>query len=169
MKVNVLQPKANVGRAYIFSFLTSAEELDIKISQYSLEGEIEVKGEIVYTGTYFRVTGAVHLSKKFQCDRCLEYSSHAQTLSFDEECKEVVSEEDEVSDDIACFSGNEVDITNLIRETILLSQPLNNICSPDCRGLCLKCGANLNDEECGCDRHIVDPRLAALQKLLNKR
>ncbi|WIW69604.1 YceD family protein [Anaerosinus gibii] len=168
MKINVVQPKTNVGKAYIFSFTTSAEELDINVSQYTIDGNVDIKGEVLYTGTCFRISGDISFTKSFQCDRCLEYFSQKQMLSFLEECKAEVSDED-VGEEVICFSGNEVDIANLIRETILLSQPLNNICSPDCRGLCLKCGANLNDEECGCDRHIVDPRLAALQKLLNKR
>ena len=83
--------------------------------------------------------------------------------------EEYQDDKDIEKEDAIEFSGDEIDISDVVRETILLAQPLNNICSPDCRGLCLKCGANLNDEECGCDRHIVDPRLAALQKLLNKR
>ena len=115
----------------------------------------------------FRISWNISLSKIFQCDRCLETFSQNQVLKFYEDCEAKVNDKDN-GKELFCFSGNEIDITNLVRETILLSQPLNNICSPDCRGLCLKCGANLNAEQCGCDRHVVDPRLAALQNLLNK-
>ena len=67
------------------------------------------------------------------------------------------------------FNGDAIDIADMIRDTILAAQPLNNICSSDCRGLCPKCGADLNKGDCGCDRFIPDPRLAALQHLLKKK
>ena len=67
------------------------------------------------------------------------------------------------------FDGDVIDLTSVIRDVLLSDQPLNNICNADCRGLCLKCGANLNYGDCGCDRTVIDPRLAALQQLLIKK
>ena len=69
-------------------------------------------------------------------------------------------------DGCTLFSGDMIDIAALIRDTILTAQPLQNLCRTDCRGLCSRCGANLNDGDCGCDRRSVDPRLAALQAML---
>ena len=79
------------------------------------------------------------------------------------DCRVYIEKEDDIE-----FSGDEIDISDVVRETILLAQPLNNICSPECRGLCLKCGANLNETDCNCDRHVMDPRLAALQDFFKK-
>lgn len=167
MKINVIQSQENIGEQYIFEFVTSANDLDVIVDQYSIQGDITVKGYIVNTGNAFKVSGNIDLLKHFQCDRCLENFTHKQEFSFSEEYKRV----DEIilnSDEMIGFSGDDIDISDLVREAILLSQPLNNICSSDCRGLCIKCGANLNKKDCGCDRHIMDPRLAALQKLFNK-
>lgn len=162
MKVSIVQPDLDMGNTYSFEFLSSADELDVASDRYVVDGSIEIKGTVVHTGNGYRVEGNIHFKKIFQCDRCLEKSRGERMLPFSEEYKK--SGEADEHEDMVPFSGSFIDITELIRETILLSEPLNQLCSQDCRGLCMKCGANLNQAECGCDRHIVDPRLAALQK-----
>ena len=72
----------------------------------------------------------------------------------------------EVADRIR--SGDLLDIEDMVRDTLLAAQSLSNICKPDCKGLCPKCGHNLNEGDCGCDRFVPDPRMAALQQLLKK-
>lgn len=167
MKVSIVQPDLDIGNTYSFEFLSSAETLDVDSRQHSIDGMIACAGTIVNTGTCYRVEGTVRLAQTFACDRCLETFSEAQIFPFSEDYQQSEATKDE--GETVSFSGDFIDITELVRETILLSQPLQHICKSDCRGLCLKCGANLNEAECGCDRQIIDPRLAALQKLLDKK
>ena len=54
----------------------------------------------------------------------------------------------------------------LVTEDIFLSLPTKILCSEDCKGLCPKCGVNLNLGKCSCKKEI-DPRLAALKELLD--
>lgn len=166
MKVRIAEPDLNVGCAHSFEFITSAEALDIASDLYKVLGDVAIRGTIVHTGKAYKVEGTIQFEQAFCCDSCLEDYARAQEFSFSEEYQREASET--ANDSVSCFSGDYIDIADLIRETILLAQPLNHICSSDCRGLCMKCGANLNKAECGCDRHIIDPRLAALQKILNK-
>ena len=49
--------------------------------------------------------------------------------------------------------------------SVLLALPMKVICQSDCRGLCANCGANLNHEECRCETHATDPRMAPLARL----
>jgi uncharacterized protein len=67
------------------------------------------------------------------------------------------------TDDTYGYEGEELDMLPLLRERLLLAIPYAPLCKPDCLGLCSQCGANLNDSECGCDRKVIDPRLAALK------
>ncbi len=66
------------------------------------------------------------------------------------------------------MDGN-ADLGPVVRELSLISMPMQAICRKDCKGLCPECGQNLNEAECSCDRTAIDPRLAALQKLLTDR
>ena len=72
------------------------------------------------------------------------------------------------TEDMNCFDGDIIDIGDLVRDIIISAQPTKHLCSEDCKGLCSVCGANLNKTECGCNRESIDPRLAALQELLQK-
>jgi DUF177 domain-containing protein len=61
------------------------------------------------------------------------------------------------------YEGKEIDLTPALREQILLQIPAPPLCAEDCKGLCPKCGKDLNEGECGCDRAVMDPRWAALK------
>ena len=63
------------------------------------------------------------------------------------------------------YRGNEVDVTRLVYEQVLLALPTRPLCDEECRGLCSQCGANRNTTECSCTVETGDPRLAVLRGL----
>lgn len=63
------------------------------------------------------------------------------------------------------YDGSSVDLEPVVREQLLLALPMGAVCSEGCKGLCQVCGANLNETDCGCDRHVPDPRWAALRTI----
>jgi uncharacterized protein len=67
------------------------------------------------------------------------------------------------------YSGKVLDLDPVIREQLLLALPAYPVCQEACKGLCSVCGANLNERECSCDRHVPDPRWAGLEKLREKK
>lgn len=70
---------------------------------------------------------------------------------------------DEADEDV--YHGDELNLWPLLREQLLLSLPEYLICREGCLGLCQVCGKNLNEEACGCDRDVPDPRLAGLKDI----
>jgi uncharacterized protein len=63
------------------------------------------------------------------------------------------------------YSGKVIDLDPIVREQLLLALPQYPVCDDACKGLCPVCGANLNERECGCDRHVPDPRWAGLKNV----
>jgi uncharacterized protein len=61
------------------------------------------------------------------------------------------------------YEGEEVDLTSLIQDQILLALPPKGLCREECRGLCPRCGKNLNRETCDCSDGTVDPRFEVLR------
>jgi uncharacterized protein len=61
--------------------------------------------------------------------------------------------------------GEQIDLKELAREQILLNLPEQVVCSEACKGLCEKCGADRNTDECRCGNDDIDPRWAALKGL----
>ena len=67
--------------------------------------------------------------------------------------------------DVSIYEGDKIDLSELVREQIILNLPEKIFCSEDCKGLCAKCGANRNLIDCNCDKKELDPRWAALKNL----
>ena len=55
-----------------------------------------------------------------------------------------------------------LDLTEVVREYLLLSTPMKPLCRDDCAGMCMACGANLNEASCDCDKSPIDPRWSPL-------
>ena len=64
--------------------------------------------------------------------------------------------------------GTSLDVDQLIFGEILVSWPMKVLCREDCKGICKRCGANLNLSECQCPKTEPDPRMAAIQDIFNK-
>ena len=74
----------------------------------------------------------------------------------------------EAETEIGYYSGEGIQLEDVLREQILLALPVKIVCREDCRGICAGCGQNLNVEPCTCEEHSPDPRWAALADIKNK-
>jgi uncharacterized protein len=73
---------------------------------------------------------------------------------------------DPTAADEETYEGKVIDLDPILREEILLALPNYPVCREGCKGLCSVCGQNLNEKDCGCDRHVPDPRWADLKNKL---
>ena len=60
-----------------------------------------------------------------------------------------------------------IDLSPLVRELALLDTPIQPLCRLDCQGLCINCGQNLNEGDCGCEEDDIDPRMDVLKQLID--
>ena len=129
-----------------------------------------VDGRITNKAGYMQLTLKADLSYTALCARCLRSVDGVFPFSM---TKGVATErmladmQEEVAETYLAICGNELDLTDEIREEIELTFPVRHLCKPDGLGLCPKCGKDLNEGECGCSKREVDPRMAALLKLLD--
>jgi uncharacterized protein len=105
----------------------------------------------------------------YSCNRCLDEFSTFVEVPFAENYQESDMEISGSEDELVYYQGDEIDIMDLLRESLILAELLKPLCSEKCRGLCPQCGANLNVKQCSCESQIIDPRLAVLQQLLPKK
>ncbi len=145
-------------------------ELDFELDLNSTDSDIRFKTPVGFMATLLNIGGSLELSATVRtvlertCDRCLESFEKPIECSFEEVLKkEDVSQADENPDAIY-FQGNSVELDEIILNNIILSLPIKNLCSDDCKGLCANCGQNLNLCECSCDTRTADPRFDALDK-----
>lgn len=105
-----------------------------------------------------------------ECDRCLSETQFTVSFHIEreiEDCKGVERSSDDENADV--LTGNLLDTETLINNEIFMNLPDKVLCKPDCKGLCPKCGANLNERDCGCDTFVPDPRMAAIKDIFNAK
>ncbi len=133
---------------------------------------LAVNGEIVNNAGYIRLTLTLSLTYRAACARCL--SEVNETLTFTVERtvitpKEAADIDEEALDEYLVTEDGFLDTEELIEDTLLLHFPSKMLCRADCKGLCPRCGKNLNEGDCGCKSSTPDPRLTGpLGKLLEQ-
>jgi uncharacterized protein len=122
-----------------------------------------------------RLTGRLTGELEMSCARCLEAVEFRVARSFDllyrPQVKERGAEEVAISEaetEIGFYTGEGLELEDVLREHILLEVPLKMLCREDCRGLCPQCGKDLNRESCGCAPPATDARWNALLGLKDK-
>ena len=119
--------------------------------------------------------GHLEATALMECGRCLVEHQVPMSFDFSETCSfeqidEPLSYTQVASEDgsapIPIMDGEMVDLSELVRQLLVLHTPPRSLCRPDCRGICPHCGTNLNTAECECETEEVDPRLAPLRELL---
>lgn len=116
-----------------------------------------------------KVEAEAKLSFTAFCDRCLKETQvtlelHPLRYAVSPEIEEQYGED---VDDLSFMEGYEINTETLLYNEIVENWPAKILCKEDCKGLCLICGKNLNEGECGCDRFVPDPRMAAIKDLFN--
>ena len=100
------------------------------------------------------------------CDRCGKAFLQDKIVPF--RCLLAEELQNEDNDEIVLLEDGEVDVGDLARTAFILGMDTKTLCSEDCKGLCPRCGADLNLGPCSCGKE-TDPRLAVLAKLLENR
>jgi uncharacterized protein len=131
-------------------------------------GPREVVPDIRMRGSY---------SGRFEtpCARCVEPVEHPQQASFDllyrpigVDASGAVRAISTSETEIGYYNGDGLVLEDVLREQVLLSLPEKALCRADCKGLCPRCGQNLNAENCSCESTEADPRWNALSDLRSK-
>lgn len=112
------------------------------------------------------VRGVLTAEMSLACARCLRAIPHPARVDIVELYPDPASleEGDEVEDGYELLDGA-IDVSALVRDSLSSVIPYRPLCGPDCAGLCASCGADLNEEACGCAADDVDPRWEALRGL----
>ena len=154
------------------SYHLESETLDFMMDDWTLAEPVVVDAHVQHQGRFLELEGHVNTVVKGVCSRCLDEVKVPVKCDFAEQllyAKDVSLFSHlavgEVEEKYFIYDNDTLDITDIIRESILAVLPQKILCKDDCRGLCPKCGKNLNQGQCDCDLHEVDPRLAILAKL----
>ncbi len=150
---------------------TDPEDTSSILYGVSFPSPMKVEGDITNTAGYMRMQLELSVDYTAECARCLcpiegRFSSSLEKTVAP---KSMLSDLDEDKlDDYSIIEDGFLDLDELLHDQIEMEFPSRFLCKPDCKGLCEKCGKNLNEGDCDCPEHEIDPRLAPLQKWLDE-
>lgn len=149
-----------------------AEEIDLKPETVRIVSDVVIKTVVKKSDHKVDAEGRLQTDVEADCDRCLEPTK--RTLNIEFHLAFVTPEhfpadkDTEISGedlDVDILKDDSLDLNEIVREQILLNLPQQVFCKVDCKGLCAKCGANLNLIDCNCNETEIDPRWAVLKNL----
>jgi uncharacterized protein len=165
MKINI--SKLSDGEHfYTFVVKPSDLELDERFSK-----PIYVEATLEKSRRQLFLRANIYTVGRVKCDRCIDefdkvLKNFYRMFYVYSEAEAKKYEPDEVT--VIFPDTNEIDLSDDVRQMILLSVPMKLLCYEDCLGLCPRCGRNLNFESCSCKVERIDPRWAPLLRIMGK-
>ena len=150
------------------SFSTSMDLSDLCYGvSYPVTEPVKAEGAVRNTAGVLVMTGLITTCIHGVCDRCA--SDFDREIEFPIDVVLVTEMANEENEDEWVFplEGDSADLDDIVRTVFVLNLDSKLLCKEDCKGLCHRCGKNLNGGPCNCQKEL-DPRFAALKQLLKK-
>jgi len=145
-------------------WVTNIPEIFNETKELSLNKEIDINCNVRKVLKEISVDGLIQFGITTQCSRCLNEvklelkSDVSLTLTPKDENEENIGDVD-----FEVYEGESIDLSNYFREQIAMNIPYRVVCKDSCKGLCSKCGADLNIEQCSCDKNSDDSAFSVLK------
>ena len=154
------------GESVSFSTSVNLSDLCYGIS-YPVSEPVKAEGTVRNTAGVLVMTGEVTTCIHGICDRCAAEFDRFIDFPIDVVLVTELSNEENEDEWVFPLEGDSADLDDIVRTVFVLNLDSKLLCKDDCKGLCHRCGKNLNDGPCGCQKEL-DPRFAALRQLLEK-
>jgi uncharacterized protein len=168
----------------------TGEELGLTDADMALRGTLAVGLDLRAVERTICVTGVVEGTAVRQCVRCLkDFDDHVAfsiRVAYEREAKAAVPvarheapwkkkaapaveiEPEEPNDDLYHYSGDHLDLAPMLREQLILASPMHPLCTENCRGLCARCGKDLNEGPCQCAAESTESPFQVLRSMKEK-
>ncbi len=165
----------------------TGEDLGLTDADVSIRGTVAVGLDLRAIERAIYVTGVVEGTAVRQCVRCLKdfddplaFSVHvvyereakgpaaAKRVDVGKKKPTVAGGEEEQNDDLYYFTGDHLELAPMLREQLILASPMHPLCSEECRGLCPRCGKDLNEGPCRCSEESTGSPFQVLRAMKDK-
>ena len=154
------------GASVPFSTEVDLSDLCYGVS-YPVTEPVIAEGMVRNTAGVLVMTGSVRTCLHGTCDRCASEFDREIDFPIDVVLVTELANEENEDEWVFPLEGDSADLDDIVRTVFVLNLDSKLLCSEDCKGLCHRCGKNLNGGPCSCQKEL-DPRFAALKQLLEK-
>ena len=149
-------------------FSTSVDLSDLRYgNSFPVTEPVVAQGQVRNTAGVLVMTGSIETCIHGTCDRCASDFDREVSFPIDVVLVTELSNEENEDEWVFPLEGDSADLDDIVRTVFVLNLDSKLLCKEDCAGLCHRCGKNLNDGPCNCQKEL-DPRFAALKQLLDK-
>ena len=150
------------------SFSTSMDLSDLCYGvSYPVTEPVKAEGTVRNTAGVLMMKGVITTCIHGVCDRCASDFDRDIEVPIDVVLVTEMANEENEDEWVFPLEGDSADLDDIVRTVFVLNLDSKLLCKEDCKGLCHRCGKNLNDGPCNCQKEL-DPRFAALKQLLEK-
>ena len=188
MLIDLNEILVEAGKDKTIEDSVSLKSLDIGYANYDFKEDINNTYSVTFKhkgNKKLVIDYEINATLLIPCDRCLElvdvpicasgskdldlkkYSDDKE-LSSKRGSKVTEYDEDEELEEFEFLNGSDFDLDVFLKNEILLDLPMKTLCKEDCKGICNKCGINLNNGSCGCDTTELDPRMSKILDVFNQ-
>ena len=154
------------GATVPFSTSVDLSDLCFGVS-YPVSEPVKAEGMVRNTAGVLVMTGEITTCIHGTCDRCATAFDREIELPINVVLVTEMANEENEDEWVFPLEGDSADLDDIVRTVFVLNLDSKLLCKEDCAGLCHRCGKNLNDGPCNCQKEL-DPRFAALKQLLEK-
>ncbi len=143
----------------------------VQSDSFSILAKTPLVLSVVNTGDkVLELKGAGRVTVAIPCDRCLEEVAVEIPLDIFRRVDMKLSKEERIRnlDESSYITGTDLDVDQFVYDEVLMQWPVKVLCSKTCKGICSRCGQNLNHGDCGCEKESLDPRMAAVRDIFSK-
>ena len=155
----------NYGGKLIISESFDMGKVDFLGEEFIFTAPCKIEGAILNNTKSLELNAEVTGEAVVHCARCQK----PITIEVKFPISEVLVREDAEfmpDDDVLIYSGTSIELLEAITNSFLMNVSGKYLCSEDCRGLCMRCGINLNEQSCDCDKDNIDPRWEKLAEIM---
>ena len=156
----------NPGASVAFSTSVDLSDLCYGVS-FPVTEPVLASGMVRNTAGVLVMTGEITTCIHGTCDRCASAFDREIYFPIDVVLVTEMANEENEDEWVFPLEGDSADLDDIIRTVFVLNLDSKLLCKEDCAGLCCRCGKNLNEGPCNCQKEL-DPRFAALKQLLEK-
>lgn len=157
--VNISGASLKIELDAVLEGLNSIDEV------FSFNSPIRFKGELQNESGILKLSGRLETEYAVECYRCLRPIENEVDIKIEED---FVNAENTTDTERYTFEGNFITLDKVFKDNIVLNLPARQACSKDCKGICARCGTDLNVNSCDCKEEVINPQMDALKKFFNK-
>ena len=167
MQIRLQELATMPGYRAHFDYTTDLSQEEVGF-EFPFQEPVRLEGVVSDDEGAITLYATIYAHVTTRCARC------GKPVEYDKETdvefllvRDAAGSEDDMDDDVYLVESDVVELDEILIPELLLDMEMSVLCDEDCKGLCFKCGQNLNLGSCGCVTKDVDPRLAVLQKFLD--